>query len=367
MTNLTSVWRFADDFTSVPPEARITLGEGDTPVVRSRRLGPEVGLPNLHFKLESCNPTGSYKDRFAFCAISHMVAAGQTRCVATTSGNTGAALAAYCAAAGIDCHIAVVETAPVGKLQQMLAYGARILRVKRFGTDADVTMEVFETLRRIGQQEDSALQISAFTYSPLGMRGTRTMAFELAEQFDRPLGHVFTPAGGGGMTMGIADAFLDWRELGRIDYLPRVECVQPQGNNTIAGPLRDGEDRGQDVVCTTKISGLQVASVYDGHDTIRACRATGGTGHLVSDAFIWEIQKRLAREEGVFCEPAGAAATAGALQAAREGIVDPDSIVVTLVSGIGFKDSASIEVINQDATADALIEPAELEERIAAD
>lgn len=358
-----SVWRFAEDFVSVPEEARLTLGEGDTPVVRSKHLGPEYGLNNLFLKLESCNPTGSYKDRFAFNAISHMVAAGQTRCIATTSGNTGAALAAYCAVAQIECHIAVVETAPVGKLQQMMAYGANILRVRNFGTDADVTNEVYETLRRLGERDDSAMQISAFTYSPLGMSGVRTIAFELAEQFDCPIDHVFTPAGGGGMTWGVADAFLNWREGGRIDYLPRVECVQPEGNNTIAGPLRDGLERGQDVECTTKISGLQVASCYDGHQTIPACRSTGGTGHLVTDDFIWEVQKRLAREEGVFCEPAGAAATAGALQAAKEGMVENDAIVVSLVSGSGFKDPSSVDVINGDRDC-ALVEPNEVEARM---
>ena len=360
---MTSVWRFAADFASVPPESRVLLGEGDTPVVRSKRLGEAFGLSNLFFKLESCNPTGSYKDRFAFCAIAHMVASGQTRCIATTSGNTGAALAAYCAAARIECNIAVVEGAPIGKLQQMLAYGANIIRVKRFGTDAQVTNDVYATLQRLGERDDSALQISAFTYSPLGMRGVRTIAFELAEQFDSPIDHVFTPAGGGGMTWGVADAFLDWREQQRTDYLPCVECVQPEGNNTIAGPLRDGDERGQDVVCTTKISGLQVASVYDGHETIRACRATGGTGHLVSDEFIWEVQSRLAREEGVFCEPAGAAAIAGALQAGRDGLLKGDATVVALVTGSGFKDPSSIEAMNVDREC-GLIEPEDLAARM---
>lgn len=358
-----SVWRFEGDFASVPEESRVMLGEGDTPLVRSKRLGPAFGLKNLFFKLESCNPTGSYKDRFAFCAISHMVAAGQTRCIATTSGNTGAALAAYCAAAQIECNIAVVEGAPVGKLQQMMAYGANILRVKRFGTDANVTNDVYATLQRLGERDDSALQISAFTYSPLGMSGVRTIAFELAEQFEMPIHHVFTPAGGGGMTWGVADAFLDWREAERIDYLPRVECVQPEGNNTIAGPLRDGEERGQDVECRTEISGLQVASVYDGHQTIRACRATGGTGHLVTDEFIWKVQKRLAREEGIFCEPAGAAATAGALQAAKNEMLAGDSVAVALVTGVGFKDPLSIEAINIDRDC-AVIEPEDLAARM---
>src|SRR5438105_4436081 len=112
-----SLWRFADLLPAPGVEHRLTLGEGNTPLVRSARLGPKSGLHNLFYKLETSNPTHSYKDRFAAMAVSQMLAAGKRRCVATSSGNAGSALAAYCAAAGIRCEIAIVETAPLGKLQ----------------------------------------------------------------------------------------------------------------------------------------------------------------------------------------------------------------------------------------------------------
>lgn len=358
-----NIWRWAEGFDAVPAASRITLGEGDTPLVRSRRLGPKYGLKNLYFKLEMCNPTGSYKDRFAFCAISHMVAAGKRRCVATTSGNTGSSLAAYSAAAGIACYIAVVETAPLGKLQQMLSYGAHIFRVKQFGLDPRISRDVFELLKRIGEQTDAVMQISAFKYSPLGMSGVRTLAYELVEQLEGRVDHVFTQAGGGGLTWAMAQGF-DWLvRNGRVSRSAKVECVQPEGNNTIAGPLRDGQDRGQDIVCTSKISGLQVANVIDGHDAIRACRDTGGTGHLVSDEFVWEVQRELARDEGIFCEPAGATAVAGALQAAREGWVAPDAHAVALVTGSGFKDPPAVERMIADRSC-PVIPFAELEARL---
>ena len=139
----TGIWQWAESLVPVPDEHRLSLGEGGTPLVRSRSIGPKAGLPSLFFKLETTNPTGSYKDRFAAAAISHMRAEGRTECLATSSGNTGAALAAYCAAAGLRCRIAVVETAPAGKLRQMLAYGAEILRVRGFGLDPDVTRQTF--------------------------------------------------------------------------------------------------------------------------------------------------------------------------------------------------------------------------------
>ncbi len=343
-----SIWRWADMIDPIPEVARITLGEGDTALVRSRSIGPVAGLKNLFFKLETGNASGSYKDRFAYAAISDMVAKGKTKCIATSSGNTGAALAAYCAAAKIECNIAIVEGAPLGKLKQMMAYGANIARIKDFGTDAAATELVFQKLERLGQRPDSAMQVSAFVYSPAGMSGVQTVAFELAEQSDTPIDHVFCPAGGGGLCVAMARGFRQLVNKGKLQKSPAVECVQPEGNDTISGPLREGATEAREVVCTTKVSGLQVASVVDGHLAVEGCRASGGTGHLVTDEFVWDVQRRLAREEGVFSEPAGAVALAGALQAVDRGEVHKDSVIVCMVTGSGFKDDAAVDRINAD-------------------
>ena len=117
-----SIWCWPHLATCVPETHRLTLGEGNTPLIASRKIGPCAGLSRLYFKWEGSNPSGSFKDRFAAQAVSHMLATGKTRCVATSSGNTGSALAAYCAAASVECHIAIVETAPPAKLRQMMAY-----------------------------------------------------------------------------------------------------------------------------------------------------------------------------------------------------------------------------------------------------
>ena len=343
-----SIWRWADMMEPIPEIARISLGEGDTPLVRSRSIGTSAGLKNLYFKLEHGNASGSYKDRFAFTAISHMVANGWTKCIATSSGNTGAALAAYCAAAGIECRIAIVEGAPLGKLKQMMAYGAKIARIRNFGTDPAATTHVLKKLEKLGERPDSAMQVSAFVYSPAGMSGVQTISFELAEQSPLPINHLFCPAGGGGLCVAAARGFRQLVDRGQIGSSPAIECVQPEGNDTIAGPLRAGAKKAREIDCTTKVSGLQVASVVDGHLAIEECRPTGGTGHLVTDEYVWEVQKRLAREEGVFTEPAGAVALAGALQAAKNGDVDKDSMIVCMVTGSGFKDEVAVDRINSD-------------------
>ena len=337
-----SIWRWADWIDSVPAAAQIALGEGETPLLRSRTIGPRHGLANLYFKLETTNPAGSFKDRFAAGTVSHMLANNKTLCIATSSGNTGSALAAYCAAAGIKCRIAIVETAPTGKLRQMMAYGADIFRVRGFGLDPSVTAQVFERLCKIAEHPETALQISAYVYSWSGMTAVETISFELFEQLGHKIDHVFCPAGGGGLCVAAARGFATLIREAKIERSPRVHCVQPEGNDTIAGPLRRGDSTAQEVKCTTRISGLQVASVVDGQLAIDNCRPTGGTGHLVSDEETWQLQKQLAREEGIFCEPAGAVALAGAIRATAEGLVQSDDTIVCLVTGSGFKDEDSV-------------------------
>ncbi len=343
-----SLWRWAEMLTPVPESARITLGEGNTPVVKSRHIGPALGFPNLHFKLEQGNPTGSYKDRFAAVAVSRMVATGKTCCITTSSGNAGAALAAYCAAAGIECRVALFEDAPAGKLTQMLAYGARVTRIRGFGTDPTTATTVFRWLKQLSKRPTASLQVSAFAFSPEAMSGIKTLAFELAEQLPQGIAHVFCPAGGGGLCVGMAQGFSQLQQRGSTGDRPRIECVQPAGNDTIASPLRAGELRARRVKGTTRISGLQVPTVVDGHLVLTACRESGGTGHVVSDDDVWTVQQQLARQEGIFTEPAGAVALAGALKAMRGGEIHPEATVVCIVSGSGFKDAAAMDRMNQD-------------------
>lgn len=330
-----SIWRFADRLPTVADPHRLTLGEGDTPLIRSRAIGPALGLDHLYFKLESVNPTGSYKDRFAAGSVSHLLAKNRTLCLGTSSGNTGAALAGYAAAAGLRCVLAIVEGAPEAKLRQMQAYGAELIRIRGFGTDAEITRTIAQKLSQLAESLDTDLQISAFAYAPDGMAGVQSIAWELAEQMPDGIDHVFAPAGGGGLVLATARGFAGTRTA--------VHCVQPKGNDTIAGPLREGRDMARSCECMTTVSGLQVASVIDGHEAVGACRASGGTGFLVSDEEVFEIQANLARAEGVFSEPAGAVSVAALPHAVAEGRINRDQTVVCLITGSGFKDSASVE------------------------
>lgn len=208
---LMSLWRYAHRWGAPPPDFAISMGEGGTPLIRSQRIGPALGLRQLWFKYEGGNPTGSYKDRFASAAVSHLLRDGCRACLGTSSGNTGAALAAYCARAGLACYLAIVEGAPEGKLRQMRAYGARLFRVKDFGCSPEVNNTVMGGLRELAAALGTGYEISAFALSPKGMAGVQTIGYELAEVFRDEAFDVFVPAGGGGLTLAIA------RGLERLD------------------------------------------------------------------------------------------------------------------------------------------------------
>ena len=246
----------------------------------------------------------------------------------------------------------------------MLAYGAKLYRVRGFGVDSNTSERVVACLKTLSTRPTAQMQISAFAYSPVGMSGVLGISHELAEQSPAPIDHVFCMAGGGGFVVAIARGFDQLLQAGRLSKRPRIECVQPEGNDTISGPLKAGSLVGRNVECTTRISGLQVPQLIDGNEVISACRESGGTGHVVSDEFVFEVQSRLAREEGLFAEPAASTAVAGALQAAREGQLDPNANVVCIISGSAFKDPNSLEAMTRN-TSCPIIDLSYLEQRVA--
>jgi threonine synthase len=187
------------------------------------------------------------------------------------------------------------------------------------------------------------VQISAFRFSPAGMQGVQTISYELAEQVPNGLDHVFCPAGGGGLTLAVAQGYELLVRKGLLPRSPAVHCVQPVGNNTIAGPLRNGAERALNVKCSTDIGGLQVPNVIDGDAVISACRKSGGAGHVIQDKDAFNAQRRLAREEGIFCEPAGGVALAGLLNAVAGAEIDTNARVACLVTGTAFKDTSSLD------------------------
>ncbi|GIS59984.1 MAG: threonine synthase [Planctomycetaceae bacterium] len=341
-----SIWRWANWITPVPEQHRVTLGEGNTPLVRSTSIGPAAGLENLWLKLESGNPAGSFKDRFGAAAISAMRAENQTRCVATSSGNTGSAVAAYCAAAGMRCEIAVVETAPQGKLRQMMAYGANVYRIKDFGLDPDLSAKAFETLMARGEAPDARLQVSSYIYSVPGMTGVETISFELAEQAEqqlqRPIDHVFCPAEVEACAWPSAGVSRDsCPKAGCPSRRPSSACSRRATTRWQQRCRREPTGPGRSLAPpTSAAAGAQRQRWAPGGRRAETDRRPGTAGHRRGSL---EPQQRLATEEGIFTEPAGATALAGCLEAATAGRIDSGAVVICLVTGSGFKDEASVD------------------------
>jgi threonine synthase len=236
------MWRYLSSLPLERPASIATLGEGNTALVPSLRLGSALGLKQLWFKLESQNPTGSFKDRFASLAISLMREEGRTKILATSSGNTGSALAAYAARFGLDLELYVLENAPEEKLLQCLAFGARIFKVKNFGISQQATDAVFRRLQDRARSQKSTLLISAVCISPRAMEGVKTIALEICQKLESP-DHVFIPVGGGGLFVECYRGFAEAAEKKTIQKMPRLHAVQPEGCATVAGPLTRGRRR----------------------------------------------------------------------------------------------------------------------------
>lgn len=326
------------------------MGEGNTALVPSLRLGPSLGLRNLHFKLESQNPTGSYKDRFASLAISLMREEKRITILATSSGNTGSALAAYAARFGVGLELYVLENAPKEKLLQCLAFGAKVYKVRKFGICRETTDQVFRRLQERARVQGASLLISAVCLSPREMEGVKTICLEICHQLESAPDHLFIPVGGGGLFVECFRGFEEALQKRSVQRMPRLHAVQPEGCATVVGPLTQGRLRAEPVTCTSQISGLQVASVLDGQKVLDKVIETHGSGQTVSDEAVFSWQRRMIREEGIYAEPAGAAALAGLASAVKRGLVQPDDKVVCLVTGNGFKDRKSIESSVGDAT-----------------
>lgn len=340
--------RYARFLPQVGGAGPVDLGQGFTPLVPSRAIGPAAGIADLRFKLEGLNPTGSYKDRFAGLAVGLARAAGQRDCVATSSGNTGAALAAFCAAAGLGCALYVSENAPAGKLAQMLAHGAAVHRVARFTVDPAESARISEALAAEAAARGLELLITAYAVCPVAMEGIKTLAYELHEHCAAEgtgIGDVFLPVGGGGLHVAASRGFADLVAEGSRARSPRMHVVQPAGNDTVATPLRRGDAAARAVETATSISGLGVGYVLDGTEALAHARATGGQGHVIDEDEIRAVQRRLALEEGILVEPAGAVSVAGALAAARLGELAGEGCTICVLTGHGFKDPETLHAI----------------------
>ncbi len=352
------IWRYASHLPLADLQYAVSLGEGNTPLLRSARLGPQLDLPQLYFKLEGSNPTGSYKDRIAAVGISRLLALGKRGWAATSSGNAGAAIAAYGARAGVPGYLFTVEKYAKAKVAQILAYGPQAWAVERLGYDPVVEQATWANIGQLCAANQWLMLVTARAFSPHAMEGVKTIAYEVCQQLGAP-DVVYVPAGGGGLLSASWKGFVEAKAAGWIARLPRMVAVQAQGCDAITQAWQAGRPVQPIPGCTTAISGIQLTAPPDGELVLRALRESAGWALSVPDAATYQAQADLASQEGIFVEPA-AAITLAAVRADRaSGRLQGHERVACWLTGSGFKDANAVQRMIEGRTI-APIQAAEI-------
>jgi threonine synthase len=340
----TLIDRYANFLPVGPRTPRITLGEGDTPLVRSRWLEREVGVDEVWLKCEGANPTGSFKDRGMVVAIAKALEEGSHAVLCASTGNTAASAAAYAARAGLKCTVVLpAGYVAAGKLVQAIAFGARIVAV-RGAFDAALTV-----VRELGASGEATLVNSI---NPHRIEGQKTAAFEVCEVLGDAPDALFIPVGNAGNITAYWRGFTEAPAAGLARTRPRLFGFQAEGAAPIVrgAPVRDPQ---------TVATAIRIGNPASWESAVRARDESNGAIEAVSDDQILESYRDLARHEGVFAEPASAASVAGLRALAKAGKAEGLRRVVCVLTGNGLKDpdtarSLAGVITEVDATSDAV-------------
>ena len=327
-----TMWRYREMMPLFPGETPVTLGEGYTPLLRTCRLGRDVGLDRLFVKDESFNPTNSFKARGQSAAITRALALGVTTITLPTAGNAGNAAAAYAAAAGMRCEVFMPRDAKQPFIDECRLYGANITLVDGLITDAG--RMAGEKARELGWYDVSTLK------EPYRIEGKKTMGYELAEQLGWELPDwIVYPTGGGTGMVGMWKAFAEMEALGWIGAKrPKMVTVQPTGCAPIVRAFEGGTERAALWEHPeTEAHGLRVPKAIGDFLVLRAIRESGGTALAVTDRQMVDDMLLIGRTEGISAAPEGAASLSAARVLLASGTIRRDESVVLFNTGGALK------------------------------
>jgi threonine synthase len=318
-----TMWRYAE---VMPGKTPVTLGEGFTPMIPSRQI------PNVFIKDEGLNPTGSFKARGLCAAVTMAREYGLKKLAVPSAGNAASALAAYCAAAGIEAHIFMPKDVPMANFVECKSYGAKVTLVD--GLISDCAKMVNERKQPEGWFDISTLK------EPFRVEGKKTMGYEVAEQLNWELPDaIFYPTGGGVGLIGMWKAFEEMEQLGWIGKKrPRMISVQASG----CAPVAKAWNEHKPVAemwhnAHTMAAGLRVPKPYADYIILDILKKSSGTAIAVSDEQILDAVQEWASQEGVFAAPEGAASLAAYKILLEEKFLHPGEKVVLFNTGSGLK------------------------------
>ncbi len=323
------VWRYRE-LVPVAADRAVSLGEGGTGLLPVAILPHSAG--SCFVKNEGQNPTGSFKDRGMTVGVTEAVYLGRERVMCASTGNTAASLAAYAGRAKVECVVLVPAGGVAqGKLAQAYFEGARVVGLR--GTFDDAMRVVVDAAEELGAYVLNSI-------NPYRIEGQKTAAFEVFEQLgERVPDWLVCPVGNGGNLAAYWKGFQELKALGATDRLPRLVGVQAEG----AAPIADAilEDRKEIRAVAqpeTVASAIRIGTPANWRKTVRAIRESKGLALKFPDKAIVKAQSELARQEGIFVEPASAASVAGARHLGKEGVFSKDDTVVCVATGHGLKD-----------------------------
>ncbi len=344
-----TIWRYAD-LLPAAAEAPVDLGAGLTPLVRADRLAAELGLGELYIKDDTRNPTGSFKDRVVSVALSRARELGFKVAACASTGNLANSVAAHAARAGMESYVFVPSDLERVKIQTTAVFGTRLIAVD--GSYDDVNRLCAELA---SERPDWAFV--NVNIRPYYAEGSKTLAFEVAEQLGWRLPHhVVVPVGSGSQLTKVHKGFSELAEVGLVERGDgvRVSGAQAEGCAPVATAFAEGADIVRPVKPSTIAKSIAIGNPADGWYALEAVRSTGGSLAAVTDEEILAAIRLLARTEGIFAETAGGVTIAALERLAAAGAVRPDERVVAYVTGTGLK---TVEALGESAGPSAVITP----------
>lgn len=335
-----SLWRYSELLPLSQPDPEIMLGEGGTSLTRLYTYERMFNHPHIFMKDERQGPTSSFKDRQAALSVTALRRAGIDECVLASTGNAGAAYAAYCARAGIRLWLFVTSQVPAEKMREAALYGAEVIKVS--GTYDETKQVAAEFARRKGLYFDQGAK------SIPGKESMKTLAFEIAEQLAAALGpdssgrwrapdwYIQAVSGGIG-PLGVWKGFSELVQMGMIARMPKLGIVQAAGCAPMVAAFQAGQAKAAPVIPQTLIAVLATGDPGFSYTLLRqAVLSNGGVMVTAEDGRAFDAMRRLASKAGISVEPAAAVAFAGLEQMLTEGTIQPDETVVVNGSGHTF-------------------------------
>ena len=317
------------DFIDISPNTpRISLGEGNTPLVWSRMFDQKYGFPNVYFKLESCNPTGSFKDRGMVVAVAKALEKQAKVIICSSTGNTSASASAYGGRYGLKTVVLIPSTdVPISKLSQAMICGAHVVRING---SFDNAMAMVKAL------DDSSVLTVVNSINTDRIEGQKTAAFEIVDDLGDAPDYVCLPVGNGGNIYAYWQGFRDFALKAVSSKEPKLMGFQASGS----APIVDQE---RVLAPETIASAIRIGNPANWDKAVMAVRESSGLISKVTDREIIDAWEMLASQEGIFCEPSSAAGVAGLLKLIQNQQLSAQQSIVCIITGTGLKDVSLVE------------------------